>query len=162
MYEQDTFDSASELVESAEKCCIDQPEGSESTLADLYHLKASLDSESNRPENAMENYKRFRDTFVEAQRKGLTEPCDIRQGTSLASMGHGLQCLDRYEEAEPFYRETLRVWKDNLPGSPVLWELGLALCLYLQGKLDEAEEMCQQIIKAREALYGPFDTVSTL
>ena len=57
---------------------------------------------------------------------------DVCEATSFGSIGRGLQCLDRYVEAEPYCYDCLRMWACVADDEePSIWELGLVLCLRL-------------------------------
>jgi len=151
------------MAEVALEYCTAHPEEQlDSLLSNIYHLKASFDSETNRPESALHNYERAAECFGSACKKGLITRPDIRHAVGIASIGHGLQGLNRFEEAEPYYWKSLEIWREkDLPGTPVIYELGLALCLRHQGKHEKAKKVAQAIIDYWTAKHGNMETTTT-
>ncbi|KAF2463446.1 uncharacterized protein BDR25DRAFT_319968 [Lindgomyces ingoldianus] len=149
LYEQGAFQDAFRMAGVAEECCLAHPEDNlDSLLSDIYALKASLDSETNQPESALCNYRSSASCFASACQKGLITRPDVRHAGGVASVGQGLQSLNRSEEAEPYYRRALDIWKEkDLPETPVTIQLGLGLYLRYRGKFEKAIEVAEEVIE---------------
>jgi Flp pilus assembly protein TadD len=72
----------------------------------------------------------------------------IREAFAFGGVGNGLQGLKRYPEAESAYRRCIQVYSD--PSTPLstisVAPTNLASCLWLQGRLTEAETLLHTII----------------
>ena len=152
------------MADVAEDYCICHPEDDlDSILSDIYTLKASFDSETNQPESALLHYRNSAKWFGSACDKGFITRPDIRYASGIASMGQGLQGLNRFEEAESYYWKALQIHEEkNLLGIPVIWQLGLALCLRHQRKFEKAQEIAQGIINFWTSKHGKYETKTTL
>ncbi|KAK5124615.1 hypothetical protein LTR85_001328 [Meristemomyces frigidus] len=163
LFEQGTFRDAVRLVGVAEDCALNRVVNADEILANIYHLKGSLAVDRNNAASALENFRKFEMYIRSAFDKQLIRSPDMREQAALGSLGLGLQCLNRFSEAESYYSQSLEAWKKLvLPGRSYNYELGLALCLMFQDKLDQSETVLRAILEERERRFGRFDVVSTL
>lgn len=132
-------------------------------LSDLYYLRGTCYMECNKVDTAIENQLASRRHFVRACNQSEVQLPDVREAATTGILGHGYQCQGLFSRAEDSYRKAISYWYGQaLPGTPVIWELGLVLSLTNQAKYDEAEEVVDRILAHRKALYGAFDTISTM
>ena len=135
-------------MEPAKEYCLRHLDkgGGYRILADIYGGIGSLCTESNQFHGAFdafrEQWKYLQKGFEE---KELERP-SIWEVHGLGRLGNGYHGLHRYQEAESYYRQCLEAWKE-LPGDQKIFRSHLATCLWLQGRLDEAEDVVKEIIK---------------
>ncbi|KAI1841737.1 hypothetical protein JX266_012105 [Neoarthrinium moseri] len=144
-YERGTFEHLEPLLRAAEHYCL-RHENCEVVLADIYGAKASVATETNRQDTALENFQ-LQYTFLDrAIAKGTIELPHIRYCFALGGMGNGTQGMSQYVNAEQWYRECYKAY-DGLDGDRKIYGGNLAFCLIWQGKLAEAEDILSPLIK---------------
>lgn len=126
-------------------------------LADIYGAyasiySASIYSESNALESALEHFQKQSDFTQIAFDKGLICRPHVREALAFGG-------LAKYEEAEAYYWKCLEAWK-NCPGDSDMYKTHLVNCLAFLGKVDVAEKLARSIITSREKLYGKEDSKS--
>lgn len=156
-YERGNFPSALPLLQAAERYCVAHPDGSEAIMADIYGAYASADSESNDVVSCQENFQRQLDYLKVAIEKGQVKRPNVREALAYGGLGNATMGLKKYRDAEPLYRKCLEIWKD-CPGDPSIYIPHFGVCLTLQGRTTEAEEVLMRCIEEREARFGPRDT----
>ncbi|RDW76977.1 hypothetical protein BP6252_05030 [Coleophoma cylindrospora] len=150
-YEKGLFDLTQDLLGRAEEYClkhISKGKGGLVALADIYGGLGSLDTETNNFEGALKNFQNQWSYIQEAFKEGELQRPNSWEGLSLGRIGNGLQGMNRFEEAEDYYRRCLKAW-EGLEGDRKLFTAMLATCLWLQGKLHEAEETVMPLITDR-------------
>lgn len=122
-------------------------------MAAVYHIQASIETESNLFQAAYESFKLHHYHLERALESGLLERPSIMEVYALGGLGNGLQGLNRYTEAEDCYRRCIEKFATGFSGnlfSSSVAEVNLGTCLWLQGKLDEAEKLLLSLITNRE------------
>jgi tetratricopeptide (TPR) repeat protein len=72
---------------------------------------------------------------------------DILEIFGLGRLGNGYHGLQEYGNAEEYYRKCLNEWdSQKIAGDQKIFRTHLATCLWLQGRLQEAEEVVKPII----------------
>ena len=149
-YERGLLDSVDDLLLPAEQYCLRHLEKGNGykLLADVYGGLGALCTESNQFQGAYDNFAdQWKYLQLAFEQHELEKP-SIWEVFGLGRLGNGLQGLHKYEEAEEYYRKCLKAWK-NLPGDQKIFTTHLGTCLWLQGRLEEAEEVLLGIIKDR-------------
>jgi len=103
-------------------------------------------------EQAYEDSLAYLNCVKSALASGELERPTPREAIAHGSHGNGLQGLNRYEEAEVAYRNCMSTYH-GLPGplsAISVAPTNFATCLWLQGKLDEAERLLNTIIVDRD------------
>ena len=159
LYERGNYASASPLLHVAEDYCRANPENTETILADIYGAFGSRDSESNNPQSCLENFEKQLRYTLEAFDKDLLQRPNVREPIAYGGLANAHISLNKYEEAEKYYRTCLQVWR-NCPGDSSIYVAHLGSCLNLQGKLEDSEQIIMETIRAREAMFGVRDTTS--
>ncbi|KAI1084628.1 hypothetical protein F5B20DRAFT_591667 [Whalleya microplaca] len=147
-YESGLLESVFDLLHSAKEYCLRHIEcgGGFRILADVYGGLGSLDTESNQFQSAFDNFQNHEKYVQLAINSGeLKRPC-IWEVFALGRLANGFQGLHRYSEAESFYRKCLTAW-EALPGDRKIFTTHLSTCLWLQGRVEEAEQVIRSIIK---------------
>ncbi|KAI9668709.1 MAG: hypothetical protein M1817_005200 [Caeruleum heppii] len=147
LYERGVFDSIATLLKVAEGYCK-LHSGGELMLADIYQTFGAVDTETNQFEGAFRNFELQWHYLQGALESGELPRPNIREVFGLGGMANGSLGLHRYKDAEWYYRQCLKVWED-VPGDQKIYRTHLATCLWLQGRLDEAEEVVTKIIVDR-------------
>lgn len=159
LYEQGNFETAIKICDFAEGGCGNHF----LLLSDINYLRGTSHMESNRQDKAIEDQLRARQHFLEARNRSEVKEPNVREAKTLGILGHGHQCRGEFVEAERLYREAIEIWRlHNFRDRPVIWELGLTLSLIPQHKLADAEATLDSILTERAALFGAFDTQSTM
>ena len=155
-YERGTFEPAFPLLKAAESLFRDMNvQGCQGSLAAIYNTRAALETECNLFQQAYDDFKAQIDCVERAIETGeLKRPC-LTEVFALGGVGNGLQGLNNYTEAEEYYRRAIDAYSKFPQESLPLTELSvaptnLATCLWLQGKLEEAETLLKSIIKDRD------------
>lgn len=108
----------------------------------------SLDTETNQFQGAYNHFERQWHYLQKAFDSGKLQRPSIWEVFGLGRLANGLLGLHKYTEAEQYYRKCLEAWK-TVPGDQKIFTTHLATCLWLQGRLDEAEQTVTGIIKDR-------------
>lgn len=114
-------------------------------LSDLYGALASLQTESNQFQGCYDNFRKSLDCLELALDKGLISRPAMQEVNALGGVGNGYQGLHKYGEAEKYYRKALAAWK-GVPGNRTIYIANLSTCLWLQGKLEDAEQIVLTVI----------------
>jgi tetratricopeptide (TPR) repeat protein len=140
----------SDLLLPAEEYCLRHLDkgGGYRILADIYGGIGSLHTESNMFQEAYESFQKEWDYTKLAFESGELQRPSIWEVFGLARLGNGLHGLNKYQEAEQYYYRALKAWKD-LPGDRTVYTTNLGICLWLQGRLDDAERTLRPLIKDR-------------
>jgi Flp pilus assembly protein TadD len=69
-----------------------------------------------------------------------------RRSLAYGEIANGYHGLNQFDKAEGFYKKCLEIWNHGVPGSPQICVSNMATCLWLQGKLEEAESYARSII----------------
>lgn len=72
----------------------------------------------------------------------------MQEANALGGIGNGYQGLHNYKEAENYHRKALVAW-EGVPGNRAIYIANPSTCLWLQGKLDEAEQNVNTVILDR-------------
>ncbi|OTA54712.1 hypothetical protein K449DRAFT_469394 [Hypoxylon sp. EC38] len=159
LYERGDFQSASPLLSTAEDYCLDNLEGSEYVLADIYGAYGASYSESNDRDLCLENFEKQLSYTTRAIEKGQICRPDVREAMAYGNMANAFMGKKRYEEAEEFYEICLELWK-YCPGDAAIYIPHYAVCLALQNdttKLSKSERVLNECIRDREKEFGPRD-----
>jgi hypothetical protein len=124
---------------------LHREEGGYVILADIYGVLGSLDTETNQFQGAYDNFSNQWQYIQKALDSGELQKPSIWEVFGLGRLANGLQGLHKYQEAEVYYRKCLEAWKE-VPGDQKIFTTHLATCLWLQGRLTEAEETVTRII----------------
>ena len=144
--------SVAALLTVAEKYCkTHRDSGGDVILADIYGGLGSLCTENNQFQGAYDNFKLQWDCLTKAFESGALQRPSIWEVFGLGRLGNGLHGLHKYTEAEEYYRKCLAAW-ENVPGDRRIFTSHLATCLWLQGRLDEAETVVLSVLKDRKDL----------
>jgi tetratricopeptide (TPR) repeat protein len=117
-------------------------------LADVYGGLGSLYTESNQFQAVHDCFFKQWKYLQSAFEHGELEKPSIWEVFGLGRLGNAMQGLHKYEEAEAYYRQCLKAW-EPLPGDRKIFTTHLGTCLWLQGRLGEAEQVLLSIIKDR-------------
>lgn len=117
-------------------------------LSDLYGALASLQTESNQFQGCYDNFRKSLACLELAFDKGLISRPAMQEVNALGGVGNGYQGLHEYGEAEKYYRKALVAW-EGVPGNHAIYIANLSTCLWLQGKLDDAEQTVMTVILDR-------------
>lgn len=146
-YERGLLAFVEDLARPAEAYCLSNiDKGPYRLLADIYGALGALCTESNKFQDAFDNFEKEWQYIERALESGeLTRPT-IWEVFGLGRLANGLHGLHRFSEAEKRYRECLKAW-EQVPGDQKIFTTHLATCLWLQNRLSEAEETVRRIIK---------------
>jgi hypothetical protein len=100
------------LIAEAHACRYDD---SELIMVDMYRAKGSVETETNQFQACYDSFVREFEYWERAVSKNLVQLPDIRAVFACGGIANGCHALNRYEEAERWYRKTFEVW-DGLPG----------------------------------------------
>lgn len=117
-------------------------------LADIYGGLGSMDSETN---NFQGTYNNFQSQWAELEaafETGQIQRPSIMEVFGLGRVANGLMALNRFEQAEEYYRRCFHAW-EGLPGDRLIWTSNMAKCLCLQHKLEEAETLLLPLLENR-------------
>jgi prophage DNA circulation protein len=118
------------------------------TAAAVFNVRASLETESNKFQEAYADFSKKLEYIQKALTNGeLQRPC-LEEIFALGGVGNGLQGIHSYAEAEDHYRRSMEAYKifgSNMSVVSVV-PTNLATCLWLQHKDDEAETLLRSII----------------
>lgn len=150
LYERGVFEPAFELLDRAEKICVRSQQRSSVllTLADLSRVRASIATETNQPQQAYTSFLQELHLIQEAITADVLSRPEIREVFALGGIANGLQGLQRFPDAEEYYRRSLDAFR-GIPGklfTMSVIEPNLATCLWLQGKNKEARAVLDSII----------------
>ncbi|KAH6658972.1 P-loop containing nucleoside triphosphate hydrolase protein [Truncatella angustata] len=145
-YERGTFEHLEPLLHAAEHYCL-RHENCEVVLADIYGAKASVATETNRQDAALQNFQLQYEFLNQAIKKNVIQLPNIRFCFALGGMGNGTQGMGQYKDAEQWYRKCYNAY-EGLDGDRKIYGGNLAFCLIWQGKLDEAQEVLNSLIHA--------------
>lgn len=139
-----------DLLLPAEKYCLRHLDvgGGYKILADIYGGIGSLHTESNKFEEAYDSFLKEWKYLELAFQFGELEKPSIWEVYGYGRLANGLHGLNRYEEAEEYYQKSLKAW-EGIPGDRTVYTTNLATCLWLQGKLGQAEALLHSVIKDR-------------
>lgn len=139
----------SDLLKPAEKYCLQHCErGGAKLLATIYGGLGSVDTETNRFQGAYEYFDKEWDQIKKAIASGEMKRPDILEIFGLGRLGNGYHGLQEYSKAEDYYRKCLKEWdSQKIPGDQKIFQTHLATCLWLQGRLQEAEDVVKPIIQ---------------
>ncbi|KAI1740720.1 TPR-like protein [Xylaria scruposa] len=150
-YERALLGLINDLLLPAEEYCLRHLDkgGGYRILADVYGGIGSLHTESNMFQEAYDSFHKEWHYLKLAFKQGEIERPSIWEVFGLARLGNGLHGLNRYGEAEGYYYQALKAW-DGLPGDRTVYTTNLGICLWLQGRLDDAEQRLRPLIKDKE------------
>ncbi|CVK99417.1 uncharacterized protein FMAN_02259 [Fusarium mangiferae] len=150
-YERGLLGLINDLLLPAEQYCLRHlgKGGGYRILADIYGGIGSLHTESNMFQQAHDSFRREWDYLKLAFECGELQRPSIWEVFGLARLGNGLHGLNRYKEAEDYYHRALKAWGD-LPGDRTVYTTNLAICLWLQGRLNDAEKRLRPLVKDKE------------
>lgn len=150
-YERSLLNLINDLLLPAEEYCLRHlaKGGGYRLLADVYGGLGSLHTESNMFQDAYESFQKEWNYTKLAFETGELERPSLWEVFGLARLGNGLHGLNRYQEAEKYYIEALKAW-DGLPGNRTVYTTNLAICLWLQGRLGDAEKRLEPLVADRE------------
>ncbi|KAM3461571.1 hypothetical protein MY5147_009920 [Beauveria neobassiana] len=103
------------------------------------------------PRQAYESFTRELGFVYEAIEAGVMKRPHMQEVFSLGGVANALQGLHRYSEAEAYYRKALEAF-EGMPGilsQMSILEHNFAICLWIQGRHDEAFELLNRIITDR-------------
>lgn len=121
-------------------------------LGEICRARASLQTETNQPQEAYESFSKELDYVHEAFDTGILKRPHMQEVFSLGGIANALQGLHRYADAEIYYRKALEAFK-GMPGilaKMSILEHNFAICLWIQERPDEALEILDRIITDRE------------
>ncbi|KID60293.1 tetratricopeptide repeat domain-containing protein, partial [Metarhizium brunneum ARSEF 3297] len=153
LYERGTFQPAYELLDVSEMIATQAEDrtGMLVILAEICRARASLQTETNQPQQAYESFTRELDFVYEAIEAGVMKRPHMQEVFSLGGVANALQGLHRYTEAEAYYRKALEAF-EGMPGilsKMSILEHNFAICLWIQGRHEEAFELLNRIITDR-------------
>jgi tetratricopeptide (TPR) repeat protein len=117
-------------------------------LGEICRARASLQTETNQPQQAYESFSKELEYVLEAFETGVMKRPHMQEVFSLGGVANALQGLHRYTEAEVYYRKGLEAFK-GMPGilaKMSILEHNFAICLWIQGRNDEALAILNRII----------------
>lgn len=117
-------------------------------MADIHGGLGALSTETNQFQSAYDYFQRQWHYLQKAFDSGKLQRPSMWEVYGYGGLGNALQGLHKYTEAEHEYRQCLEAWK-TVPGDQKLFTTHLATCLWLQGRLDEAEQTVIGIIEDR-------------
>lgn len=109
-YERGTFEFLEPLLCAAQHYCL-RNNGCELILADIYGARASVATETNQPNSALENFRLQYKALGRAVELGMITLPDIRFCFGLGGMANGTHAMGFYEEAEQWYRKCFEAFK---------------------------------------------------
>ncbi|KAK6527766.1 hypothetical protein TWF694_004746 [Orbilia ellipsospora] len=146
LYERGIFEPAYPMLDVAEQyCCENKPAGWEAALGDIKGGRASIQTESNQFQEAYANFKEQLQLNEIAFTKGQRTKPSAYEVIALGGVANGLQGLNRYAEAEIYYRKCIDA-SVGVPGNNALYIVHFGTCLLNQGKLFEAEEAINRVL----------------
>ncbi|KAI1391821.1 uncharacterized protein F4822DRAFT_106017 [Hypoxylon trugodes] len=150
-YERALLGSINGLLLPAEEYCLLHLDegGGYRILADVYGGLGSLHTESNMFYEAHNSFRKEWGYLERAFETGELERPSIWEVFGLARLANGLHGLNRYKEAEEYYCRALKAW-DGLPGDRTVYTTNLGTCLWLQGRLDDAEKRLRPLVKDKD------------
>ncbi|KAM3425972.1 hypothetical protein NHJ13734_009762, partial [Beauveria thailandica] len=153
LYERGTFQPAYELLDVSERIATQAADrtGMLVILGEICRARASLQTETNQPRQAYESFTRELGFVYEAIEAGVMKRPHMQEVFSLGGVANALQGLHRYTEAEAYYRKALEAF-EGMPGilsQMSILEHNFAICLWIQGRHDEAFELLNRIITDR-------------
>ena len=148
LYKHGIFEPAYPLLEVVIEYYLHHKD-CELILSDLYGAKGALQTESNHFQGAFDNFHESHAYLQASFAKGFLASPDMREVNALGNVGNGCQGLERYPEAEDWYRKALDAW-ENVPGNKAIYVGNLSFCLGSQGKLTKAEELVSTVIIDRK------------
>lgn len=151
--------SSEYLLDMAKEVCETSLKDSELILSAIYGGYGAIDSERNKLHETLSDFQQEYDYLMKALEKGLWERPSVREALALGGLAQGYAGLNNLHEAEKYYYECIKTWKD-CPGEPTIYQSHLGTCLCFQGRLNEAEDILIGVIKEREEKFGPCDTTS--
>ncbi|KAI1500561.1 hypothetical protein F5X99DRAFT_385826 [Biscogniauxia marginata] len=147
-YESGLLASVPDLLQPAKQYCDRHVHkgGGYRVTADIYNGLACLDTETNQFQSAYEQFSKFYKLVYDAIDHGELVKPSIYEVFALGRIGNALNGLHRFAEAEKYYHKMMVEW-DKHSGDRKMYKSHLATCLWLQGKLDEAEIVVRPVIK---------------
>jgi tetratricopeptide (TPR) repeat protein len=138
-----------DLLKPAEKYCLQHSEqGGAKLLAKIYGGLGSVDTETNRFRGAFEYFDKEWDQIKKAKDSGEMKQPDILEIFGRGRLGNGYHGLKEYPKAQKWYHECLEEWdSQKIAGDQKIFRTHLATCLWLQGRLQEAEEKVKPLIQ---------------
>lgn len=137
-------------MDIAEKIALKAPDRKSMLiiLGEICRARASLQSETNQPQQTYESFSKELEYVNESFEAGVRSRPHMQEVFTLGGVANALQGLHRYAEAEVYYRKGLEAFK-GMPGvlsKMSILEHNFGICLWIQGRLDEALEILDGII----------------
>jgi len=145
-YERGAFEHSEPLLRGAEHFSL-RHDGCDLILADIYGARASVATETNQPETALENFKLQYKAIDRAVKDGMLKLPDIRYSFALGGMGNGTHGRGQFEVATQWYRKCMAALEGS-GGDRRMYGGNLAFALIRLGELDAAEEVIRQILSS--------------
>lgn len=153
LYERGTFQPAYNLLDVAEDVALratDRPR-MYPILGEICRARASIQTDTNQPQEAYTNFKQELDYVEAAFDAGVMSRPHMQEVFTLGGVANALQGLHRYSEAEDYYRKAIQAF-EGMPGilsKMSILEHNFAICLWIQGKPEEALQILDRIIVDR-------------
>jgi tetratricopeptide (TPR) repeat protein len=154
MYERGMIEQAYPLLTAAETILLasTDPEA-DLTLAAVYNVRASLETESNLFEEALQDFAAQQRCIDHSIQIGTLKHGDLREVFAVSGYANGLCGMNDYEVAEEMWKRAQQLYIDGGFTKPLheisVAQSNLATCLWLQGKLSEAEDLLAKVITDR-------------
>jgi tetratricopeptide (TPR) repeat protein len=134
---------------------VGPPEEIISQALEVHYVHACIASEIGHFEDALEHFQKAYQCFKDMARQGLVKDPPGRDEAAVGGIANALHGLRKYEEAEPRYREALRLADPDDLFS--VYFINLGRCLWSLQRYDEASEQLEDFLERRAAQYGPDD-----
>jgi tetratricopeptide (TPR) repeat protein len=151
MYERGMIEQAYPLLTAAEAILLasTDPEA-DLILAAVYNVRASLETESNMFEEALKDFDSQQQCINRSIQHGTLKHGDLREVFAVSGYANGLCGINDYETAEKTWKRARQLYTDGGFPKPLheisMAQTNLATCLWLQGKLSDAEDLLAKVI----------------